>query len=614
MPVIRRLYVYTIAFIALGMFLIGAAQLLQVLLETAVEGLGGAVAIGQSPIRQRLSLAIALALIGLAGWTIHWWLASRALSGRDEKSERTSGIRHLYLYAVLLVGGMVGMGAAAGLTHDLLRAFLGGSSRTAVISGAVVDPAVLLVLTTALWAYHARVAGTDRMGQPETGASATLRRWFIYGLSFCSLLALVMGLVNFLETLWLMGAGLLPGAAVPVADTGLFAARIISGGSAIVAALVVWVAAWQWSRAWLAWSDPKDPESASVLRKVYIYFVLAGAVAFTTWAAGLALHQVLRVLLTPERGGLGSTQMIVGLGSALAAVVVFGITWAYHARVLSKEAAVTAEAPRQATIRWFYSYLVAIIGLTALAIGIAGTFATLLDLAFQPLATRPAGWWEDHISLFATLAAVGLPIWLAFWFPIQREMSDAAARRTVVRRIYLFVVFGATVLTLLVAGVFALYQLVRVALGEAWTAGQTTDTLSALSALLVAGLLLVYHLSLLRAQGQISEATTAQPTTPIPETPARERLTGARTSTNGDGRTENVDKAFEYEAQTEAITRLRALVSDLTDRASAAEQTALVANLNAERAKEAREEARRALADAERVQREAEVAAVEPSQ
>jgi hypothetical protein len=167
------------------------------------------------------------------------------------------------------------------------------------------------------------------------------------------------------------------------------------------------------------------------------------------------------------------------------------------------------ESPRQAVIRRLYSYLVAVIGLAAVAVGIGGTVATLLDLVLQPLAAHPAAWWQDKIALFATLAAVGLPVWLGSWLPIQQEATDPRAQRSLVRRMYLFVVFGATVLTLLISGVYALYQVVRLTLGEAWTSGQTTDTLSALSALLVAGLLLAYHFSLLQTGSGAPEAQPA---------------------------------------------------------------------------------------------------------
>jgi hypothetical protein len=511
MPVIRRLYLYTIAFVALTMLLLGSVQLLQALVASAVESIGGgSVVIGQSLVRQRLSFAIALALIGLVAWTAHWWLAGRDRSQAEETAqERRSTIRRLYLYAVLLVGGILILGAASGLAHDLLRALLGESTRSALISGAIIDPAVLLLVSGALWVYHARVTAADRAIESEVGVSASLRRWFIYGLSLYSLLALVLALSSLGETLWAVGTSFLPGAPSPVADTGLFAAKAVAASTGAFAALFVWLGAWQWSRAWLTRSNTADPEAASVLRKVYLYLVLGGAVAFTTWAAGFTLHQVLRVLLVPERAGLGSTEMVRGIGPALAAVLVFGIAWAYHARVLRQEVALTREAPRQAVIRWFYSYLVAVIGLAAVAIGFAGTMTTLLDLVIQPFAARPVGWWQDQISLFATLAVVGLPIWLAYWLPLQQETAELAARRSIVRRIYLFLVFGATVLTMLISGVFALYQVVRLALGEAWTSGQTTGTLFALSALFVATLLLVYHLGLLREEPQAGKTEPA---------------------------------------------------------------------------------------------------------
>ncbi len=506
MPVIRRLYLYAIAFVALGMFLMGSVQLLQMLLETLVETMGGGpTALGESLIRQRLSFSIALALIGLAGWTIHWWLACRALSGPAGAAERRSVIRRLYLYAVLLTGGMIGLGAASGLAHDLLRFVFGESTRAAIIAGALVDPSALLLITAVLWTYHARIAEADRAAQPEVGGSATLRRWFIYCLSFVSLMVLVPALVSLLQVLWSMATGHLPGAPTPVADTGLFTAQIASSAAGALAALVVWLAAWQWSRGWLTTSG-LDSETMSVLRKVYHYLVLAVAVSFTTWSAGNVLYQLLRVVLVPERAALGWTEASRGLGPAIATVLVFWVVWVYHARSLRQETVLATEAPRQALIRRFYGYLVALIGVAAVGIGIAGTIATVLDLAIQPLASRPTAWWQDHIAVFATLAAVGLPIWLAFWLPIQQEARALPAQRSVVRRIYLFLVFGATVLTMLVSGVFALYQLVRLALGEGWTAGQTTDTLSAVSALLVAGLLLVYHLRLLSAGGGAADA------------------------------------------------------------------------------------------------------------
>jgi hypothetical protein len=191
-------------------------------------------------------------------------------------------------------------------------------------------------------------------------------------------------------------------------------------------------------------------------------------------------------------------------------VLVGAALWSYHARTLDQETAGSVEAPRQAFIRWLYGYLVAAVGLATFAIGVAGTAATLLDMLGQPFVVRPTAWWQDRVSVSVTLVAVGLPVWLAYWLPLQRDARDMLARHSLPRRIYLFLVFGATVVTLLVTGVVCTYQLVRLVLGEAWTTGQTTDTLQALSAFVVAAALLAYHLRALPREAESAAPGTQQ--------------------------------------------------------------------------------------------------------
>src|SRR6185436_2866590 len=101
-------------------------------------------------------------------------------------------------------------------------------------------------------------------------------------------------------------------------------------------------------------------------------------------------------------------------------------------------------------------------------------------------------WWAERISLFATLVAVGLPLWAAYWGRLQREALEPLAREALVRRIYLFLVFALAVLTLLGSGAFAVYQLLRLTLGDTWTASATSELITAASASAVAALFLTY--------------------------------------------------------------------------------------------------------------------------
>jgi hypothetical protein len=497
MIVARRVYLYAIALIALGVLVSGLAGLLEVGFETLVEALAPPVAtVGRPDLRGRVSFSGALTAAGLLVWLVHWWLAERPIrtGGPTAAAERGAALRRLYLYAVLLIGGLIVTFALGTLLTDLLTALFVRLSVVEVIAGRVVSPLALLATTGALWLYHARVATVDRALAPEEGASATLRRWFAYGLAFVGLMVLLSGASGLIRALW---EEIARPTAAGVLGADFFAAQVANRVAWIATGLVVWLAAWRWSTGFLARANV-DPESRSVLRKVYLYLVLAVAVAWTVWNLGQILYGLLRLALLGGRVEGGAGSIWHDLGSPAAAALVFGVAWLYHVRVVQREAALAPELREQATIRWLYEYLAALVGLSAVGFGIGGTLATVLDLAAQPGAIRPTNWWEDRISLFATLAVVGLPLWLAYWTRLQREAPTPLARGSVVRRIYLLVAFALSVLTLLSSGVFALYQVMRLALGERWTAAQTTDLTTAASAAAVAGLLLAYHLGVFR--------------------------------------------------------------------------------------------------------------------
>jgi hypothetical protein len=507
----RRVYLYAIAFVAIGVLLTGLAGLLQVALQVLVEALAPPlVAVGRRDLRGDVSFSGALTAAGLLVWLIHWWLADRAVRqpGDAGLAERGSALRRLYLYGALLVGGLILLFALRELATDLSTLAFGGLTLVDVISGRVLSPLSLVLTTGLLWLYHWRVADRDRRLVPEADASATLRRWFVYVLAFVGLLVLLFGAAGLIETVW-------RSLVTPIAAIGpdVLPVEVADRLGSIVAGLALWVPAWRWSAAWLVRDDARDPESRAVLRKVYLYVVLAIAVTWTVWDAGQILYGLLRIALVGVDAVGGGGGVLRGLAEPTAAALVFGVAWLYHARVVGHEAALAGEAREQATIRWLYEYLVSLVTLAVFAVGVGGTLDTVLDLLVQPRAVRPTNWWEDRISLFTTLIAVGLPLWLLYWRRLQREVGSGSplARGSIVRRIYLLLAFAGAVLTLLFSGAYALYQLIRLGLGEAWTAGQTTDLLIAVSAAAVAALLLVYHLGVFRADAASAPAAPPEP-------------------------------------------------------------------------------------------------------
>lgn len=493
MIVARRVYLYAIAYASLAMLIGGLEGILEVVLESVVEAVFGPfTSVGSDSNVDRLSFSSAVGGIGLVAWAIHWGLAVRAAHGPSGPEERRSGIRKLYLYAVLLVGGLVLMFALRGLLADLLEAAFGLLSRSDLVGGSVIPPLSSLLVLGSFWAYHWRVAGRDRALVPEVGVGATLRRWSTYVLAFVGFLMLSFTAAGLLARLIELA---MPSSGVVVADNGRWlAAEVAARSASILTGLLVWGLAWAWSLRLYATSDLPDPERDSILRKVYLYLLLLVAVTWTVWNLGQLLYVLLRSLLIPGEAGALWSAVQRDLGETVASAFIFGLAWAYHARVVKREAANAVELRQQAAVRWIYGYLVAFVGASTLAVGAGGTLATLLDLLARPGASRPEHWWEERLSLFATSIVVGLPVWLIPWRRLQREITGATARRSLVRRIYLFLILGVSVLGLLGSGAFTLYQLLRLVLGERWSGSQTSDLIDAASTAAIAVLLLAYHL------------------------------------------------------------------------------------------------------------------------
>ena len=517
MIVARRVYLYGIAFATIWMLVNGLAGLLEVALEAiAQSGIETITVTPGSGLADRVSFYGALTGIGLVVWLIHWGLAARTVS-REPLVETRSALRKLYLYGFLLVGGLILTFQFRELLIDLLSAAFGTLSRSDLVNGRVVPPLAMLVATGAFWAYHLRVIQRDRAIAPEVQAAATIRRWCVYGLAFLGLMMLVFGTAGLLARLIEI--------AVPtggiVADEGRWLPTDLSGRlGSVLTGLIVWVCAWGWSVRLFARQSGPDPERDSVLRKVYLYGVLLIAVSWTVWSLAQALYVLLRSLLIPSEAGALWSAVQRDLGDTVANLLVFGVAWAYHAHVVKREAAAAPEQGQQATIRWIYGYIVALVGAVTFGIGLGGTLATFVDLLVNPGVTRGANWWEERLSLFATMIVVGLPIWLIPWSRLQREVVASVARRSLARRIYLFLALGITVLTLLGSGAFTLYQILRVALGERWTASNTSDLIDAASAAIVAGLILAYHLRVFQRDAALAkEDEAAQPAVPAVPTP-----------------------------------------------------------------------------------------------
>ena len=481
---IRRIYAYLMTFAGLTLVAVAAANLGQTLIYALLQ-LPQMTNAGA--IRDSIAQYAAAALVGLPLWLVHWMWIGRTTS-RDP-AERASALRRLFLYAVL-AGSMLVLAISLRDALEAMFDVLLGVNLGQPAAQAILGPLPFALTGALVWIGHWRVLSGDRVQVGEADASATLRRWYLFGLAFIGAIGLLTGLAGFVEGLW---RGLsTPG--VP------FAAALPAPAATALVSLGVWLMHWQVLPSRLPEPAQTD-DGTSVLRTVYLFLTLGVAVVGTLFGASQLLYYAVGRLLGVESpGGVGGDLLQAAAGPA-STLLVYGGAWAYQRAAVQAEARAFAEAPRQAGVRRLYTYLVALAGLSVLAIGVAGLLWTLADIF---VAGTNGTTWREQVALFATLAIVGLPVWLMHWR--ASATVSAADAHSLARRLYLYVSLIGAVLALIAAVAAALYRLLSVALGASFNTSVALDLTHAIAVAIVAGAVAVYHWRVIRSDSARSPA------------------------------------------------------------------------------------------------------------
>jgi len=481
----RRLYIYIVAAASLAMLLIGLVNLG----TTALDQLFRATPLYTNPSDSYAGFG-AVTLAGLPVWGIHWWIAQRLT--RRNLDDRASALRRLYIYAVLAATGVATAIFARGFLEHAAGFLLGASNDWPSIARALWSALVLF----GFWLYHFRTAAVDRTVAAESGNSATLRRWYAYGLLLLGLAFLLFGARNLLQQVWIL--------LVDRSDTIVPGGLVPSAAATMVTGLVVFGFHLQWtSRAPVAADD-----RPSTLRAVQGFLALTASVALALFGASqLSYYALARVLGIEHPGGVGSS-ILVAVAGPVATVLVFSLAWLWIRRQLAADAG-DVEATRRAAVRHLYTHLVALLALATLAIGAAGLLWTISDQLLNGWLNRPVGEWRDKISLFITLMLVGAPMWLGHW----RASPAADERYTLSRRLYLYASLLGSVLAALIAGAVFVYRLLALVLGtsDAAAGAPLVDMGKAASVIVVAAVIGLYHWRTLRTDSATRPAPAARP-------------------------------------------------------------------------------------------------------
>jgi hypothetical protein len=478
---VRRWYIFLVATISLQALAWAVIALLRNMLGVWGDRSNTAIA-----------FQVAVIVIGLPVFVIHWLWAQRLASADPE--ERGAALRRLYLY-----GNMAALLApAAGSAYALVRGLLGqlldpgggwyGDFGRSVTQGVLGELTALLVLGL-LWFYHRQVALADAAAVPPNSNGALIRRLYLLGFSLGGLLVTTQGAIALLR--WVLYQ-------LSATTTMLDASALIRPLASLLIGLPLWVLAWRLAQRLFAGPDPDERESA--LRKFYLH----GVVFFNALAAVSAASLMLAGLLR-QAFGLDPQGDIRG---PLSVVLITAVIWAYHSWILRADAAMFTEAPQQAGVRRLSWYLVASIGLTAALIGLGGVVSVLIRALGAP------DFGSDLRELLAwSLAALiaGLPIWALIWRRAQgAAVADGPAgddeRGSLVRRIYLYGFLFVATMVVLSGLIYIVFRLLRVVLGDPFQGSLLADLAQAIAFSAIAAGVLVYHGSILRGEGRRRQA------------------------------------------------------------------------------------------------------------
>ncbi|HLF74293.1 MAG TPA: DUF5671 domain-containing protein [Anaerolineales bacterium] len=491
MKSIRRLYFYLVAFISIEVVLWGLVGLLRSIVDQTISG--GADALAQ---------ALALILVGVPIFLIHWLWLQRASAAEQE--EKTASLRAVFLYAILLATLVpVVQNFLSFIDRSIVQVAGLGVSRAfrAFSEQTLADNLIAILMNGIVAAYFWNLLRYEwaTLPDPLRGENfADVRRLYRYVWMLYGLLMTVFGAQQILRFVFSIPGDVLGEGGREMAVNGL---------ALLFVGTPVWVYAWRVIQDSLA--DPA--EMGSTLRLGILYLLALGGVITVITTASMLVNSIITWLLGADWTFQHFIQQISG---PVSIGVPLGAVWAYYGHWLNRHIEAVGDRVRQAGMKRLYNYLLAFIGLVVAFVGVATLFNFIIDMVTGSgilMSDSTRGQLATSISSLI----VGLPLWLVMWRPMQTEalaqgeMGDHA-RRSVLRKTYLYLALFASVIGGMATAVGLVYQLIKVVLTGDAGSNFVNDVLNLTQLLFLFGVVLVYHFNVLRRDGASTADSLAE--------------------------------------------------------------------------------------------------------
>jgi hypothetical protein len=481
MATAKRLYLYAVSGVSLGLLLYAAWILTGLLLDRLGSGSAPlSVVSTDGSNRESLALAIGFVVVGLPLWLFHWAVVERMVTGDGHAApaERQSIVRGVYFGVVLL--GLSYLIATSGVDalREAITRPLGATDPYSITS--VTGSLSWLIVGLAAFSYHGWIRARDlRLGPAIECAAAWVSRLFFYGVAWGAMTTTLIGVATMITTVGeaLSGYAVGPDSYSPygygfgylvLAPTAAWWVRPFVGAAAT--ALVfggMWLAYWWYAGRLTARADRQGlAERLSRVRLTYFVVVVSVAVAYALTGFAESLGVALRSVVGSWHSTAGQSlwgEILVP--SAATVPLIAGWWWhrraAVHEWVAESGGALPAVRP--------IDYMTALVGLAVFGGALVSFLALLLEKftgSDLGIATSVDDWRTSAAGAIGFLG-VAVPFWLVAWFSGQgRLTADRLGEvRSTARRAYLYAVGGVTVVAGALSLALIVYRATRIAVG-----------------------------------------------------------------------------------------------------------------------------------------------------
>ena len=483
MKTIRRIYIYLVAFISFELTAWAIIGLVRSIFDTT--SIGGNTA--------DLAQALSMIVVGGVVFGIHWRMAQK--DAAEDPKERLSTVRAIFFYALWasLIGPVVQNLLA--IIYRGLSAIFDVPINSYAFAGNQIasDNIIAVVVNIGLATYIFSLMKNHWKSEPDVDAFKTVRRIFRYAWMLYALGMTLAGIQQLLSYLF-GGFGTI----------GFGATRtLVWGISYLLIGLPLWINIWQ-----LIVDSLKDSgERESLLRQIILYIItLLGAILFL-FVFGILANEFLQTIFISK---VRFSDFFSRVVEAVAILVPALLTWIYFNRVLKQDRAADPHITRRSGMRRLYIYILSFLGILTTFIGLEILVVFIADVLFGDNYLVGNGWINELINIFVLLA-IGIPVWLRHWLPMNSEAAEQSeagdhARRSLNRKGYLYIILFLGVIGIMFIAGSLLFLIISTVLGDP-PDNLATFLTQVLGSLVFVTMLTMYHWQQLRADNSKSSVS-----------------------------------------------------------------------------------------------------------